>query len=237
MQDHVEAALSALADSPVSVTAAGRTDTGVHALAQVIHFDTEAKREDVSWVRGTNARLDPAARVVWARETNGEFHARFSARSRTYRYLLLDAPVAPAILRGKVGWFHQALDVERMAAAAKLLLGEHDFSSFRAAECQAKSPVKTLHAANVMRSGALVDFTFHANAFLHHMVRNVVGALVYVGAGRQPVEWVATLLEARDRTLSAPTFMPDGLFLAAIEYDAAFDLPAFPVHSLVVPRA
>ena len=232
VQDHLERALSALAAEPISVTAAGRTDTGVHAAAQVVHFDTNATREPNSWVRGTNSHLHPSARALWATPAPEAFHARFSARSRTYRYLLVNAAVAPGILRGKAGWYHRPLDVASMARAAALLEGEHDFSAFRDAQCQAKSPVRTVHEARVGESHGLIAFRFRANAFLHHMIRNVVGSLVAVGAGKHPPEWIGALLEARDRTKSAPTFMPDGLYLSAIEYDAAFDLPAFPPHPL-----
>ena len=233
MQDHLQAALSQLAAAPIEVTAAGRTDTGVHASAQVVHFDTEVHREVQGWVRGTNTHLDAAARVLWAHPVADEFHARFSARSRTYHYLLLDAPVAPAILRGRVGWYHRALDVAAMGDAAQALVGEHDFSSFRDSQCQAKTPVKTMYRVQVARRGPLVVFTFHANAFLHHMVRNIVGALVYVGAQKDPPAFIRTILEARDRTRAAPTFMPDGLYLSAIEYDPAFGLPAFPANPLL----
>lgn len=225
VQDHVERALAALAASPIETVAAGRTDTGVHATAQVVHFDTHAHRDESAWVRGTNANLDPAARVLWARPVADDFHARYGARSRTYRYILLNEPVAPAVLRGKVGWYHRPLDVARMAHAATLVVGEHDFSSFRDAQCQAKSPVRQLTEALVARRGNLVVFSFRANAFLHHMVRNLVGALVYVGAGKHPPEWMAELLAARDRTRAAPTFMPDGLYLAGIEYDPFYHLP------------
>jgi tRNA pseudouridine38-40 synthase len=230
VQDHVERALTRFSDAPVDVIAAGRTDTGVHAVAQVIHFDTEARREENSWVRGTNANLHVSARVQWAREVAADFHARYSARSRTYRYLLLDAPVAPAILRARVGWYHQRLDVDAMAQGLGALLGEHDFSSFRDAQCQAKSPVRTLLEARVARERELVAFTFRANAFLHHMVRNLVGSLVYVGAGKRPAAWMAQLVEARDRRVAAPTFAPDGLYLAGVEYDPAFGLPGFRTH-------
>ena len=226
VQDHVERALASLAASPIETVAAGRTDTGVHASTQVIHFDTAAQRDENSWVRGTNANLDPAARVLWARTVDDQFHARYGARSRTYRYILLNEPVAPAILRGKVGWYHRPLDVVDMALAATLLVGEHDFSSFRAAECQAKSPVRQLTEALVARRGNLVVFSFTANAFLHHMIRNIVGALVHVGAGKHPPDWIAQLLQARDRTQAPPTFMPDGLYLAGIEYDPFYQLPA-----------
>lgn len=226
VQDHLEAALAKFADAPVAVTAAGRTDTGVHATAQVAHFDTEAQRDDHAWVRGPNSHLDPRVRVLWAKPVTDDFHARFSARSRTYHYLLQDDAVAPAALAGKLGWFHKPLDVAAMAEAAKILLGEHDFSAFRDSQCQARTPVKTLYEARIERRGGLVVFTFRANAFLHHMVRNIVGSLVYVGAGRNDAAALAQVFESRDRRKAAPTFAPDGLYLAAIEYDPAFGLPA-----------
>jgi tRNA pseudouridine38-40 synthase len=224
VQDHLESALSSFSDSPIEVTAAGRTDTGVHATDQVVHFDTDVTRAD--WVRGTNAHLPPAIRIHWWKPVPADFHARYSALSRTYRYLLLDAPVAPALLRSRVGWYHRPLDVARMSDAARRLLGSHDFSAFRDAECQAKSPVRDLREASVERRGDLVVFTFRANAFLHHMIRNVVGSLVYVGAGKQEPAWMEELMAARDRSKAAPTFAPDGLYLAAIEYDPAFGFPA-----------
>ena len=225
VQDHLQAALSQFADSPIEVTAAGRTDAGVHAAAQVVHFDTEATRAD--WVRGTNAHLPPAVRAVWSAPVPTDFHARYSARSRTYRYLLVNAPVAPALLARKAGWYHRPLDVERMVEGAQALVGAHDFSAFRDAQCQAKSPVRDLREASVERRGNLIVFRFTANAFLHHMIRNVVGALVYVGCGRSPAGWIAELMSLRDRTKAAPTFMPDGLYLTHVEYDAKFNLPAF----------
>ncbi|QJR10516.1 tRNA pseudouridine synthase A [Usitatibacter rugosus] len=227
VQDHLEKALSTFADRPVSVLAAGRTDTGVHATAQVVHFDTDAQRDDNSWVRGPNSYLDPRVRVLWARPVPDEFHARFSARSRTYYYLLLDDPVAPAALNARMGWFHKPLDVAAMSATMGMFLGEHDFSAFRDAQCQAKSPVKVMHEARIERRGNMIVFTFRASAFLHHMVRNLVGSLVYVGAGRFDAEALAKVFASLDRRNAAPTFAPDGLYLAAIEYDPAFALPAF----------
>jgi len=236
VQDHLQQALSRFADAPIEVTAAGRTDTGVHATAQVVHFDTEARREEISWIRGTNSNLHAGARVLWAREVAADFHARYGARSRTYRYLLLDAPVAPAILRGRVGWHHRPLDVGLMAEGLAALVGEHDFSSFRDAQCQARSPVRHLMAAAVERERSLVVFTFRANAFLHHMIRNIVGALVYVGMAKHPPTWPAELLAGRDRRLGAPTFAPDGLYLAGVEYDPAFGFPAPRDHPLLDPQ-
>lgn len=233
MQDALEEALGRFADSRIEVVAAGRTDTGVHATAQVVHFDSEAKREMQGWVRGTNTFLHEAARVVWATQVADDFHARYSARARSYAYLLSNEPVAPAVLRGRVGWFHRPLDVNRMQQAAASLVGVHDFTSFRDAECQAKSPVRTLHQADVHATGSLIVFRFRANAFLHHMVRNMVGSLVYVGCGRQEPAWTAQLLEARDRTKAAPTFAAEGLYLTGVEYDPAFSLPAFRSHPLL----
>ncbi len=186
VQDALESALSAVADRPVSVTCAGRTDRGVHALAQVVHFDTEAERPDSAWVRGVNALLPEAVAVLWSQRVSPDFHARYAARARTYRYLLVNRPVRPALAARYAGWFHAPLDIAPMREAAAQLLGEHDFSAFRAAECQAKSPVRTLHAIGIERSGERIEFRLRANAFLQHMVRNIVGTLVYVGDGRQP---------------------------------------------------
>ena len=227
MQDHLQDALSRFADSPIEVIAAGRTDTGVHAHAQVVHFDTDVQRELNSWVRGPNACLGPALRVVWSHEVPDDFHARYSARTRTYRYLLLNDPVASAILRDRVGWFHKPLDIERMQEAVVSLIGEHDFTAFRASECQARSPIRHVLEARVEHERGLFVFSFRANAFLHHMIRNIVGSLVYVGAGRETPGWIAELLKARDRKLAAPTFSPAGLYLAAVEYDPSFGLPSF----------
>jgi tRNA pseudouridine38-40 synthase len=236
VQDHLEAALAKFADTTIETTAAGRTDAGVHAGGQVVHFDTKVVREPPSWVRGPNTFLDSRLRVLWSREVPAQFHARFSALSRSYDYLLLDDPVAPGILQGKVGWFHRPLDVPSMQAAAAALVGAFDFSAFRDAQCQAKSPVREVYEAQVQRHGPLVVFSIRANGFLHHMVRNIVGALVYVGAGRQPASWVADLLAGRDRRLSAPTFPPDGLYLSRITYDPQFGLPPFRPNPLLLQR-
>ena len=232
VQDHLQQALARFVAAPVEVTAAGRTDAGVHATAQVVHFDTTVARDEISWVRGTNTYLDAHARVLWAKEVAPDFHARYGATARTYHYLLMNEPVAPALLHGRVGWFHRPLDAEAMDAEARALVGEHDFSSFRDAQCQAKSPVRHLREASVARQGNLLVFRFTANAFLHHMVRNLVGALVYVGCAREPRGWLGDLLAKRDRREAAPTFMPDGLYLTRVQYDAAFDLPAFRAPAL-----
>jgi tRNA pseudouridine38-40 synthase len=225
VQDTVERALGIIAGESVRLYAAGRTDTGVHATAQVAHFDTRAYRPVTAWVRGTNTWLPKGVAVRWAVEVDEAFHARYSARERSYRYLLHDAPMRPAILAGRVGWFHLPLDVERMAAAATHLIGEHDFSSFRAASCQGRTPVRIMVDAHVVREGGIVTFDFRANGFLHHMVRNLVGALVSVGKGKHLPQWIGELLECRDRARGAPTFAPDGLYLCGVSYPSLWPLP------------
>jgi tRNA pseudouridine38-40 synthase len=191
VQDALEAAVGSIAGAAVSITGAGRTDRGVHARMQVAHFDTEAQRPESAWVRGVNALLPDAVAVLWSREVPDEFHARFSAAARTYRYELLNRPVRPALSAHYVGWFHLPLDVDEMRAAAAHLVGSHDFSAFRSSECQAKTPVRTVHSLDIERRGETIHFVIRANAFLHHMVRNLVGTLVYVGKGKHPAEWAA----------------------------------------------
>lgn len=226
VQDVLETALQAFTGAAaVRVHCAGRTDAGVHALAQVVHIDTDISREEKSWVRGTNAHLSPAVRVAWARHVGDDFHARFSARSRSYQYVLLNDAVEGAMTHNAVGFFHVPLDEKAMQQCASRLLGEHDFSSFRAAECQAKSPVKTLYQAEVQRRGRHIFFRFRANAFLHHMVRNIVGGLVSVGAARHSPQQFTEIFTARNRTLAAPTFSSAGLYLTDVEYDRVFGLP------------
>jgi tRNA pseudouridine38-40 synthase len=234
VQDHLEAALSCLADAPIATITAGRTDAGVHALGQVVHFDTDVRRAEHSWVRGTNSHLNAHIRVLWAKQVSQEFHARYGARLRTYDYLLLNDAVDAGVWKGHVGWFHLPLDVKAMQTAVRDLVGEHDFTTFRAAQCQAASPVRTITAAEVSQQGLIVRFSFSANAFLHHMVRNLVGSLVYIGCGKQPAGWMAELIGARNRGLAAPTFAPDGLYLAAVEYDAQWGLPVFPARTLPI---
>jgi tRNA pseudouridine38-40 synthase len=225
VQDALERAIGEIAGHVVTVIAAGRTDAGVHAVSQIVHFDTTVVRPESAWVRGVNSHLPRTAAVLWAREVPEEFHARFAAIARHYTYLLMTRPERPALLAGQVGWYHQALDPALIDAGTAHLLGTHDFSAFRAAECQAKSPVKTLTRIAVLQQGPFIRFEFSANAFLHHMVRNIVGALVQVGAGRMEPSWIAELLAARDRTRAAPTFAPDGLYLNGADYDARFGLP------------
>lgn len=226
VQDALEAALAEIAGTPVRVTAAGRTDTGVHASMQVVHFDTRVTRPDSAWVRGANAHLPDAIAILWAQEVAPDFHARFSARERSYRYLLLNRPVRPAIASGRVGWFHLPLDLARMREAAALLVGEHDFSAFRAAECQARTALRQVTRLTVERHGDLLVFEIWANAFLHHMVRNIVGSLVYVGKGKHPPHWIRDVLESRERNRAAPTFAADGLYLSSVRYAAPFVLPS-----------
>ena len=232
VQDHLERALEKFLGKKVATTCAGRTDSGVHAMAQVVHLDSEVERDDVSWVRGTNSNLPSDIRVVWANPVTANFHARFSASARAYQYLLLNDAVESATFNGLVGWFHGALDVDKMREAAQLLVGEHDFSSYRSAECQAKSPVRLMLEASVKSTVASVGETrgmmvlaFRANAFLHHMVRNIVGELIYVGAGRRSLSEFRQVFAARDRSLAAPTFAPDGLYLCCVDYPPEFDLP------------
>ncbi|TFW33541.1 tRNA pseudouridine(38-40) synthase TruA [Massilia horti] len=232
VQDQLEIALEKFACAPIHTTCAGRTDAGVHAVEQVVHFGTELSRADQSWVRGVNTFLPDSITVRWAREVDADFHARFSARSRTYHYVLYNNPNPSALLAGRAGWVFRPLDVERMRAAAAHLIGTHDFTSFRASGCQAKSPVKDMHELSIERRGDIIVFTVRASAFLHHMVRNLVGALIYVGTGRNEPDWMAEVLASCDRDAAAPTFMPDGLYLAKIEYDPKWGLPQEAVSPL-----
>ena len=225
VQDALEAALGAIACAPVATVCAGRTDRGVHATAQVVHFDAPVARPDSAWVKGVNSLLPESIAVLWAKPLGPEFHARYSARSRSYRYLLINRPVRPALAARHAGWFHTPLDVAAMRVAARWLVGEHDFSAFRSAQCQAKSPVRTLLSLEIEQRDATILFTLRANAFLQHMVRNIVGALVYVGKGKHPPQWLREVRESRDRARCAPTFPPEGLYLSGIEYGAEWQLP------------
>lgn len=225
VQDVLERALGVIAGAPIRLVCAGRTDAGVHALEQVVHFDTDVERPSSAWVRGVNAHLPSSVAVLWADVVSSEFHARYSAHARTYRYLLLNRPVRAALFEDKVGWCHSPLDVGAMREAAAHLIGEHDFSAFRAAECQAKTPVKVLHSAKISSQDRLIAFDFVANAFLHHMVRNIVGALVYVGKGRYSPGWISELLEHGDRCRAAPTFSASGLYFVSVSYGSEWRLP------------
>jgi tRNA pseudouridine38-40 synthase len=237
VQDTLETALKKFSLTDIPTTCAGRTDAGVHALEQVVHFDTDLDRDMFSWVRGVNAFLPASIAVRWAckvaPDADEQFHARFSATARTYRYLLYNHPVRSPLLSGKAGWVFRPLTVEAMQSAAAYLIGVHDFTAFRAAECQAKSPVKIMSEIRIERRGDLIVFTLRANAFLHHMVRNIVGSLIVVGSGNQQPEWLKNVLEGKDRSRAAPTFMPDGLYLARIDYDPKWNLPQEPLFPLI----
>jgi tRNA pseudouridine38-40 synthase len=225
VQDALERSLAEIAGERISTICAGRTDAGVHALAQVVHFDTAAERPESAWIRGVNALLPTGAAVIWAHTTAADFHARYSARERCYTYVLLNHPLRPALNHGRVGWFHLPLDLGAMKAGAQQLLGEHDFSAFRSAECQANSPVRELRRLDIRKGGDYIVFELAANAFLHHMVRNIVGSLVYVGKGKHDPAWLASVLANRDRKLAAPTFDAAGLYLTHVSYDAKWALP------------
>lgn len=227
VQDQLEQALAQFADQPtVSTLCAGRTDAGVHGLAQVVHFDTDLTRPMASWVRGTNRFLPHEIAVQWAHSVPDAFHARASAIARRYRYVLLESPVRPSLESGRVGWVFRPLDAHAMEAAAQHLLGEHDFSSFRAAQCQALSPVKHLRRIDIARRGAYWRVDFEGNAFLHHMIRNIMGCLVAVGQGLRHPDWMADVRDARSRDAAAPTFSPDGLYFVGPVYEPHWGLPS-----------
>ena len=229
VQDQLEQALAAFAAVPVATVCAGRTDRGVHALNQVVHIDAPVQREPFSWVRGTNRFLPPDIAVQWCQPVPDQFHARNSARGRRYRYLLRESAVRPALDAGLVGWSFRPLDAAAMREAAAVLVGTHDFSAFRSSECQSPTPVKTLHRIDIHFSGTPLAgywaFDFDANAFLHHMVRNLMGCLVAVGSGRRPPAWMAEVLASRDRDAAAPTFSPDGLSFLGPYYDPGQHIP------------
>ncbi len=233
VQRAVTDALSKVADMPVGVVCAGRTDAGVHAWGQVIHMDTSAVRDTRSWVFGANANLPRDVSIIWAKSVPDDFHARFSARSRHYRYVIYNHPLRPAVLRARASWECRALDVERMQVGADYLVGRHDFSSYRAVACQAKNPVRQIHRLDVTRGGAVVYVDVVANAFLHHMVRNIVGVLLAIGTGKHDVTWAKEVLEARDRTQGGITASPDGLYLVSVDYPASYGLPRVPPPKLV----
>jgi tRNA pseudouridine38-40 synthase len=229
IQDKLEAALAVFCGLPKGVrivtNCAGRTDSGVHGLMQVVHFDTALERDVFSWVRGTNSYLPPDIAVQWARSMPVEFHSRGSAIARRYAYVLLESTVRPSVEAGRVGWMHRPLTLSNMQLAAQYLIGENDFSSFRAAQCQALSPVKTMRRIEIRQRGPYWHFEFEATAFLHHMIRNIMGCLIAVGQGQQPPEWMDQVLAARSRKAAAPTFSPDGLYFLGPVYEAKWGLP------------
>ncbi len=224
VQQALEQAISNVADKQVRVIGAGRTDTGVHALGQVIHFDTEAVRSPREWVLGTNTALPVDVRVLWAIEVGDDFHARYSAVERSYRYVIANKPVAPALDRDRAWWIHHAIDAEVMKVAAQDLVGEHDFSAFRASACQSSSPMRHVRSVGVQRDGDRIVVDIRANAFLHHMVRNIVGSLVRIGRAMESPSWISMLLERRDRTRAGMTAPAHGLYLTGVAYPDSFDL-------------
>lgn len=228
VQQRVEKALSQVANHTISVTCAGRTDAGVHATGQVIHFDTEADRSDYSWTFGANSNLPHDISVVWAKEIDREFHARFSAVGRRYRYVIFNQPVRPGILHRYVGWHHKHLDETRMHAAAQHLIGEHDFNAFRGSDCQAKSSTRMLYQLEVKRQGGAILVEAHGNGFLLHMVRNIVGVLIEIGTGAKEPDWAKVVLESRDRRSGGVTAPPNGLYLTEVNYPEKFNLPKMP---------
>lgn len=226
VQAELERALEKFLCARTATFCAGRTDTGVHAVNQVVSFSSPVDRPERNWVRALNTFLPSSVAVRWARKTPEDFHARFSAESRTYEYWIYNSEIRSPIYEGRTGWVFRRLDLEKMIEASRLLLGEHDFTSFRASECQAATPVRTIHSIDAVRRGDLIGIRLTANAFLQHMVRNIVGSLIYVGSGRESVEWMRDVLEAKDRSVAAPTFSPSGLYFTGVEYPG-FDLPRF----------
>ena len=225
VQDKLEKALGQFTTHKVSTLCAGRTDAGVHGLMQVIHFDTNLMRETASWVRGTNRYLPADIAIQWAQEVPVEFHCRGSAIARRYAYVVLESPVRPSLESSRVGWVYRPLDAQAMNAAAAYLIGEHDFTSFRASSCQALSPIKRLHSIEIHQHGPYWRLEFEGNAFLHHMIRNIMGSLITIGQGFESPEWMREVLLARSRQAAAPTFAPDGLYFKGPVYDAHWGLP------------
>ena len=234
VQQELEAALSSVAGQPLRVHCAGRTDTGVHGHCQIVHFEAPVARAPKAWVLGANASMARDVRVHWATAVPERFHARFSAVARRYRYVIANTLVCPAMLGQQVTWYRFPLDAASMHAAAQSLLGEQDFSAFRAAACQSNTPMRDVQAVSVSRCGELVVVDIQANAFLHHMVRNIVGSLLAVGSARKPESWIEQLLAGKDRTLAADTAAPHGLYLADVLYPAEFDLPRTPFGPIIL---
>ncbi len=235
VQSVVERALSAVADHPISVVCAGRTDAGVHASAQVIHFDTFAERSEKAWVFGGNSNLPQDVSVVWAKHVEDDFHARYSATARRYRYVIYNHDVRPGILRKAIGWYYRPLDEKRMQSGAAHLLGEHDFTSFRGTDCQSNTPMRRVYQIEIFRLRHMVVIEVQANAFLQHMVRNIVGVLLAIGSGERPPEWTKEVLEARDRCKGGVTVHPNGLYLVEVTYPPTFRLPRIPLGPFFLP--
>ncbi len=231
IQERLEAALASVADEPVTLVCAGRTDAGVHALGQVAHFETDSQRTERGWLLGVNSNLPEDISVTWVRPVAETFHARFSATARSYRYLILNRLMRSALYRQRAWWIHRPLDAQRMHRAAQSLIGEHDFSAFRAAGCQANTPMREVLFIAVTRSADWVVVDIRANAFLQHMVRNITGTLVTIGAGDRPEQWLNTVLASRDRTAGGIAAPPHGLTLSRVEYPDEFAIPDPPVFA------
>lgn len=224
IQEAIEGALSRIAGETISIVCAGRTDKGVHACGQVIHFETNAERNNNAWLRGTNTWTSRAISMVWCQPIVDEFHARFSATSRHYRYVIYNHAVAPTWLRPYVSWYHRELNAGSMHEAAQYLLGENDFTSFRASGCQASTPMRCMHSINVKRHGDYIYIDLHANAFLYHMVRNIVGTLLPIGYDQQPVRKMGEILDAKDRSKAGATAYANGLYLTKVDYPGKFGI-------------
>jgi tRNA pseudouridine38-40 synthase len=235
VQLFVERAVSQVAHQPISTVCAGRTDARVHATGQVVHFDVDVERTEHAWVFGVNSNLPHDISVLWAKIVPNDFHARYSAISRRYRYIIYNYPIRPGILRHAVGWYYKSLDADLMRESAKHLLGEHDFSSFRGSGCQSKSPFRCVNEVLIIQQRDMIIIEIEANAFLMHMVRNIVGVLIQVGSKRQPPEWVQTVLEACDRRAAAQTIAPNGLYLVRVEYPQHYEIQSAPVGPFFLP--
>jgi len=226
VQEALEKALTKVADEPISVVTAGRTDSGVHASHQVIHFDSIAPRSLHAWLKGGNRFLEKDVRILWVESMPDSFHARFSAISRSYRYVIYNHPMSTALFRNQVTHIHMPLDLSAMQVASKFLIGEHDFSSFRAAGCQAHSPIRTILKFDLSQSGPWIWFDITANAFLQHMVRNIAGNLIAIGIGKYQADWLKSVLQAKDRTVGDVTALASGLYLVGVDYAHEFHLPS-----------
>ena len=225
IQQTLETALSTIANESIRIYCAGRTDTGVHAIQQVIHYETSSIRDTQAWVRGTNSILPKDISVIWALESEDDFHARFSAEQRTYQYLILNRPARPAIFNGLASWESRPIDLVKMKQASTCFIGQHDFTSYRSIACQANSPIRTIHDFEIDKWEDWIVITLSANAFLHHMVRNIVGVLMTIGLGKKEVNWASEVLAAKDRTVGGVTAPPDGLYLVNIQYPKRFSIP------------